>query len=108
MECIEREGTPRSTVLMPTSREFAEKESSLRIGGVPLVAVRLDHSAFIEKGPVVVVMLPRIVWMDGVSHVGGHQEGVPDGDLEHLVGGVEAAEHPADGLRHNGAACSHC
>ena len=49
-------------------------------------------------------MLVWVVGVDGVSDVCGDEEGLPDGDAEHLVAGVEAAEHAADGLAHDGAA----
>ena len=48
----------------------------------PLVAVGLDDGALVEQRAVVLVMLLRVVGVDGMSHVGRHQEGVPDGHLE--------------------------
>ena len=48
----------------------------------PLVAVSLDHSALVEERTVVLVMLLRVVGVDGVRHIGRHQEGVPDGHLK--------------------------
>ena len=48
----------------------------------PLVAVGLDDGALVEQRAVVLVMLLRVVGVDGVRHVGRHQEGVPDGHLE--------------------------
>ena len=48
----------------------------------PLVAVGFDHGALVEQRAVVLVMLLRVVGVDGVRHIGRHQEGVPDGHLK--------------------------
>ena len=51
----------------------------------PLVAVGLDHSPLVEEWPVVLVMLLRVVRMDGMGHVSRHEERVPDRHLQHFI-----------------------
>ena len=40
----------------------------------PLVAVGLDHGALVEQRAVVLVMLLRVVGVDGVRHVSRNEE----------------------------------
>ena len=56
----------------------------------------------------VLVMLFRVVGMDGMGHISRHKERVSDRNLQHFVRCVKAAQHPTDRLRHDGAASAHC
>ena len=51
----------------------------------------------------VLLVLFWVVWMNGVRHVGGDEEGLPDRPPQHLVTGVEAAKDPGERLPHHGA-----
>ena len=48
----------------------------------PLVAVGLDDGAFVEERAVVLVVLLRVVGVDGVRYVRGHQERLSDRHLD--------------------------
>ena len=54
----------------------------------------------------VLLVLLGVVGVDGVGHVRGDQEGLPDGDPQHFIRGVETSENSADGLAHNWTACT--
>ena len=63
-----------------------QQHDARRVGCVPLVGVDLDHGALVHLGPVVGLVLARVVGVHGVGHVGGDQEGGGEGLLEGCFG----------------------
>ena len=57
--------------------ELAEQPRGDRVRGVSLVSVVLDHHAVAEPRLMPRLVLVRVVWMHGVSHVGADDERRP-------------------------------
>eukprot|EP00960_Hanusia_phi_P051319 760722-Hanusia_phi.AAC.2 len=64
-----------------TPCELPDDKPSGDTRGIPLVGVRLDHSPLVEQGPVIRLVLAGVVWVHGVGHVCGNDEGFLQGDL---------------------------